>query len=108
MQKMYDVKDASQVIVFGFRTAFGGGKSTGFGLIYDSLESLKKFEPKYRIARQVTIASSSGLTLPLLHFYTFICSCSLCMLCGGIWRHAFSGMRAPRRALGASAGSSIA
>jgi ribosomal protein S24E len=50
---MYDVKDQTQVIVFGFRTAFGGGKSTGFGLIYDSLEALKKFEPKYRIARQV-------------------------------------------------------
>lgn len=27
-----------QVIVFGFRTQFGGGKSTGFALIYDSKE----------------------------------------------------------------------
>lgn len=30
-----------QVIVFGFRTQFGGGKSTGFALIYDSKEALK-------------------------------------------------------------------
>ena len=30
---------------------FGGGKSTGFGLIYDTLESAKKFEPKYRLIR---------------------------------------------------------
>ena len=30
---------------------FGGGKSTGFGLIYDSLDAAKKFEPKYRLIR---------------------------------------------------------
>lgn len=39
------------VFVFGFKTCFGGGKSTGFGLIYDSLDQAKKFEPKYRLAR---------------------------------------------------------
>lgn len=39
-----------QVIVFGFRTQFGGGKSTGFALIYDNKEALK-FEPKYRLIR---------------------------------------------------------
>ncbi|KAL9674767.1 hypothetical protein QQ045_002966 [Rhodiola kirilowii] len=27
------------------------GKSTGFGLIYDSVENAKKFEPKYRLIR---------------------------------------------------------
>ncbi|SLM35668.1 40s ribosomal protein s24 [Lasallia pustulata] len=40
-----------QTMVFGFRTQYGGGKSTGFGLIYDSLEALKKFEPHYRLVR---------------------------------------------------------
>lgn len=54
MQKLYDVKDINQIIVFGMRTAYGGGKSTGFGLIYDSVSAFKQFEPKYRIARQVT------------------------------------------------------
>lgn len=39
------------VFVFGFRTNFGGGKSTGFALIYDTLDFAKKFEPKYRLAR---------------------------------------------------------
>ena len=39
------------VSVFGFRTQFGGGKSTGFALIYDSEEALKKFEPHYRLVR---------------------------------------------------------
>ncbi|CAL5224192.1 g6834 [Coccomyxa viridis] len=49
--KMYDVRDSSSVFVFGFRTQFGGGKSTGFGLIYDTVDSAKKFEPKYRLIR---------------------------------------------------------
>ncbi|KAF5104258.1 hypothetical protein DV451_000866 [Geotrichum candidum] len=42
-------KDA--VSVFGLQTKFGGGKSTGFGLIYDSVDALKKFEPRYRLVR---------------------------------------------------------
>jgi len=40
-----------QVNVFGFRTQYGGGKSTGFALIYDSHEAMKKFEPRYRLIR---------------------------------------------------------
>lgn len=41
----------NEVSVFGFRTQFGGGKSTGFALIYDSHDALKKFEPHYRLVR---------------------------------------------------------
>jgi hypothetical protein len=40
-----------QVNVFGLRTQFGGGKTTGFALLYDSPEALKKFEPHYRLVR---------------------------------------------------------
>lgn len=40
--------DKANVILYGFKTDFGGGHSAGFGLIYDSKEDLKKFEPKYR------------------------------------------------------------
>ena len=49
--KMYKVKDPQTIILFGFRTVFGGGRSTGFGLIYDSVDDVKKFELKYRQAR---------------------------------------------------------
>ena len=48
--KMYKC-EKDTVFVFGFRTAFGGGKSTGFALIYDTLDAAKKFEPKYRLTR---------------------------------------------------------
>jgi len=40
-----------QVSCFGFRTQYGGGKSTGFALIYDSPEAMKQFEPRYRLIR---------------------------------------------------------
>merc|ERR1712223_1856794 len=39
------------IFCFGFRTQFGGGKTTGFALIYDSLDFAKKFEPKHRLVR---------------------------------------------------------
>merc|ERR1711998_1929 len=48
---MYKVNDALAVVLFGFRTKFGGGRSTGFCLIYDSASSAKKFEPKHRLIR---------------------------------------------------------
>lgn len=53
--KMYDVKDSNSIFVFKFRTHFGGGKSTGFGLIYDSVETAKKYEPKYRLIRVINL-----------------------------------------------------
>jgi len=43
--------DKARVVTFGFRTHFGGGRSTGFGLIYDDEAAQKKFEPKYRLVR---------------------------------------------------------
>lgn len=43
--------DKESIVVFGFKLAFGGGKSTGFALVYDSIDAVKKFEPKYRLAR---------------------------------------------------------
>lgn len=50
LAKMYATSKDS-VFCFGFRTAFGGGKSTGFALLYDSLDAAKKFEPKHRLVR---------------------------------------------------------
>ncbi len=49
--KMMKVSDINTIFMFGFRTGFGGGKSKGFVLIYDNVETAKKFEPKYRLIR---------------------------------------------------------
>ena len=62
LAKKYNVSDDKCIILFGFQIAFGrmisfrfwilgGGRSTGFALIYDSLNDVKKFEAKYRLAR---------------------------------------------------------
>ena len=47
---MYKVQK-DQVNAFGLRTQYGGGKTTGFGLIYDDNKAMKKFEPHYRLVR---------------------------------------------------------
>jgi small subunit ribosomal protein S24e len=43
--------DKERVVTFGFRTHFGGGRSTGFALIYDDEASQKKHEPRHRLVR---------------------------------------------------------
>jgi small subunit ribosomal protein S24e len=43
--------DKDRVVTFGLQTQFGGGRSTGFALIYDDEAAQKKFEPKYRLVR---------------------------------------------------------
>mmetsp|Transcript_156964 Transcript_156964/g.278496 ORF Transcript_156964/g.278496 Transcript_156964/m.278496 type:complete len:134 (+) Transcript_156964:86-487(+) len=51
LASMYKVHDTNCIQLFGFGTAFGGGRSTGFGLIYENLDKMKKFEPTYRLKR---------------------------------------------------------
>lgn len=43
--------DQKNLILFGFRTAFGGNRSTGFALAYDNQNYLVKYEPNYRLRR---------------------------------------------------------
>lgn len=50
LAKMYKTTP-DVVFVFGFKTQFGGGKTTGFAMVYDSLDYAKKNEPKYRLTR---------------------------------------------------------
>jgi small subunit ribosomal protein S24e len=57
--------DKARIVPFGFKTLFGGGRSTGFALIYDSEEAQKKFEPRYRLVRV-----SGPLSYPVNHFHS--------------------------------------
>ena len=74
LASLYEVKDQNSIFVFKFRTHFGGGKSTGFGLIYDSVESAKKYEPKYRLIRVTANPLKSPAT-------ALECSSSAYILC---------------------------
>ena len=46
-----DKTTSAVIFVFGLRTHLGCGKTTGFGVIQDSLNCTKKNEPKHRPAR---------------------------------------------------------
>lgn len=93
LAKLYEVKDPNSIFVFKFRTHFGGGKSSGFGLIYDNVESAKKFEPKYRLIRVIALYTPmlcycySKASFLLLNLYVvFILSLILeyCLPCNEI------------------------
>jgi len=49
--KLLKVKDEQCVVVYGVRTDFGGNRSTGFGLVYDSVEEAKKRDKASRLWR---------------------------------------------------------
>ena len=61
-KKLAEMYKATEDVVFcyGFRTQFGGGKSTGFALIYDNLESAKQYEPRYRLVRNKLADAKTG------------------------------------------------
>merc|ERR1712039_905005 len=61
LASMYKVHDSGCIQLFGFHTAFGGGRSSGFGLIYENVNAMKKFEPKYRLRRAGLEKAKSGV-----------------------------------------------
>jgi small subunit ribosomal protein S24e len=50
LSKFYKVRP-DQVMVYGLRTVFGGGHTSGFALVYDTKEHLLKTEPKHKLKR---------------------------------------------------------
>merc|ERR1712058_164997 len=61
LAKMFKVT-ADRVFAFGFKTNFGGGRSSGFALIYDTMDFAKKFELKYRLVRQGVIEAKTKVS----------------------------------------------
>ena len=51
LRDLFKVTDENCISIFGFKNSFGGGKVSGFALIYDNLDAAKKFEPNYRLLR---------------------------------------------------------
>ena len=41
----------NNVVIFGARKAYGGGRTRCFAMVYDSEDAMKKYEPKKRLAR---------------------------------------------------------
>ena len=74
LAKMYKTTP-DVVFVFGFRIHFGGGKTTSFGMIYNSLDYAKKNEPKHRLAR-VGVFICSSTTEDIFFPVALYCECS--------------------------------
>ncbi len=53
------------ISIFGLKTKFGGGRSTGFALIYDSLDARKKFDSK-KMLRRVSYPAFAVTSRPQL------------------------------------------
>ena len=41
----------NNVVIFGAKKSFGGGRTRCFAMVYDTEDSMKKYEPKRRLAR---------------------------------------------------------
>eukprot|EP01016_Furgasonia_blochmanni_P034364 TRINITY_DN36_c0_g1_i2.p2 TRINITY_DN36_c0_g1~~TRINITY_DN36_c0_g1_i2.p2 ORF type:complete len:133 (-),score=67.52 TRINITY_DN36_c0_g1_i2:246-644(-) len=57
--KKFKVEE-SNIVLFGFITQFGGGKSTGFCMIYDNVDLMKKYEPKFRLRRMKVLEKKTA------------------------------------------------
>ena len=51
-----------QIAVFGVKSKFGGGSSTGFALVYDSLDARKKLDQKRLLKRDGLIDKTKKIT----------------------------------------------
>ena len=56
------VADENTVFVFGFKTAFGGLKSTGFATVYNTVEDAYVGEPRHRLAKSGLINKNRRTT----------------------------------------------
>src|SRR5574343_128893 len=54
-----------QIAIFGLKTKFGGGRTTGFATIYDSVDLRKKYDSKKMLRRVCPNHSSIFLVLIL-------------------------------------------
>ena len=50
LTKMYK-SDLDNVVVYGMKTKFGGGKSRCFAIVYDSLALRKKYDATHHLVR---------------------------------------------------------
>ena len=51
LAEIFKISDESTISLFGFKTRFGGLKSTGFGFIYNNITLTRNTEPLFRLVR---------------------------------------------------------
>ncbi len=53
--------DEKQLVIYGLKTVFGGGRSHGFALCYDNEEYLLKYEPRFRLRKHKVLPVKESL-----------------------------------------------
>lgn len=51
------------IAIFGLKTKFGGGRSSGFALIYDSVDVRKKYDSKCNLRRVSSLSNPSKFNI---------------------------------------------
>ena len=51
LAKVLNVKSTECITIFGMKAKFGGGRTSAFALVYDSLESRKQYDMKKNLLR---------------------------------------------------------
>jgi small subunit ribosomal protein S24e len=57
--------DTKNLVLFGFRTIFGGNRTTGFCNAYENQQYLIKYEPIYQLRRQKILGKKTPKRKPL-------------------------------------------
>lgn len=57
--------EPKNIVLYGFKTAFGGNRSTGFCLAYDNQQYLVKNEPIHRLRRAGIVPKRNPKRKPL-------------------------------------------
>lgn len=58
---MFKIKEEN-ISVFGLKGTFGGGRSSGFALMYDSLDARKKYDQKMLLRRDGLFTPKNNFT----------------------------------------------
>jgi len=57
--------EPKNIVLYGFKTAYGGNRSTGFCLAYENQQYLVKFEPLHRLRRAGIVHKRNPKRKPL-------------------------------------------
>ena len=57
--------EPKNIVLFGFKTAFGGNRSSGFCLAYENQQYLVKYEPIHRLRRLNVLGKKNPKRKPL-------------------------------------------
>ena len=75
LSKMLKAKEDS-IVVFGLKTKFGGGRSSGFALVYDNADAKKKYDCKSRLLNVSSPPTFKCVNVAFVSITSVLITCS--------------------------------